>query len=117
MNIEDFREFCLSFPLAKEGLPFDEKTLVFTVCGKMFCLTDIDAFKYINVKCDPGKAVILREQFEGVTPGYHMNKNHWNSVKMDGTILDKKICEWIEDSYNLVVSKLPRKVRDKLFYL
>ena len=114
MNVQGFREFCLSLPKAEEGLPFDENTLVFSVHKKMFCLTDIDAFDFINVKCDPDKAVLLRERYEGVIPGYHMSKKHWNRIAMDGTIPDKQICEWIKDSYNLVVAKLPRKLRDEL---
>ncbi len=114
MNIEAFREFCLSFPGTTEGLPFDETTLVFYVKGKMFSLTDIDAFEYINLKCDPEKAVRSREKHEGVTPGYHMNKKHWNSVRMDGSIPDDTLVEWIKESYQLVVATLPKKVQKEL---
>ncbi len=114
MNIQEFREFCLSLPAAEEGLPFDDKILVFSVRSKMFCLTNIDEFDFINVKCDPDRAVLLREQFAGVSPGFHMSKKHWNSIAMDGTIPDKQIREWIKDSYNLIVSKLPRKIQDEL---
>ncbi|MBS4012891.1 MAG: MmcQ/YjbR family DNA-binding protein [Bacteroidetes bacterium] len=111
MNIEEFRDYCLSFKNVEEKLPFDETTLVFYVMGKMFCLADIDAFDYINVKCDPEKAIMLREQFDEVTPGYHMNKKHWNSIKTSGRLTDKQIKEWIKDSYDLVVEGLPKKLR------
>ena len=114
MNIESYRKFCLSLKKAQEGMPFDEKNLVFTIKEKMFSSTNIETFELINVKCDPEKAILLREQFDAVVPGYYMNKKHWNSVKMDGTIPDKKIQEWIKDSYELVVSKLPKKVQKEL---
>lgn len=114
MNIEAYREFCLSLKGAEEGLPFDEKTLVFSVKGKMFSLTNIDTFELINVKCDPEKALELREQYAAVIPGYYMNKKHWNSIKMDNTVPDDLIKEWIVNSYDLVVAKLPMKVRKTL---
>lgn len=114
MNIETYREFCLSLKGAEEGLPFDEKTLVFSVKGKMFSLTNIDTFELINVKCDPEKALELREQYAAVIPGYYMNKKHWNSIKMDNTVSDALIKEWIVNSYHLVVAKLPVKVRKTL---
>ena len=114
MNIEEFRLFCLSLKGAKEGLPFDESTLVFTVRGKMFSLTDIDSFDSINLKCDPEEAISLREQYSSVIPGYHMNKKHWNTIQMDGTIKDSLIKEWIKNSYNLVVNSLTRKEKTEL---
>ncbi len=114
MNIEDYRTFCLSLKEAEEGMPFDEKTLVFTIKGKMFGSTNIETFELINVKCEPEKAILLREQFEAVIPGYYMNKKHWNSIKMDGTIPDKQIKEWIKNSYSLVVSTLPKKIQKEL---
>lgn len=114
MNIEDYRTICLSLQEAEEGMPFDEKTLVFTIKGKMFGSTNIETFELINVKCEPEKAILLREQFEAVIPGYYMNKKHWNSIKMDGTIPDKQIKEWIKNSYSLVVSTLPKKIQKEL---
>ncbi|NTV45305.1 MAG: MmcQ/YjbR family DNA-binding protein [Chlorobiales bacterium] len=114
MNIETYREFCLSLKGAEEGLPFDDKTLVFSVKGKMFSLTNIETFELINVKCDPEKALELREQYAAVIPGYYMNKKHWNSIKMDNTVSDDLIKEWIVNSYHLVVEKLPVKVRKTL---
>ena len=114
MNIEEYRTFCLSLKEAEEGMPFDEKTLVFTIKRKMFGSTNIETFELINVKCKPEEAIILREQFEAVIPGYYMNKKHWNSIKMDGTIPDKQIKEWIKNSYSLVVSTLPKKTQKEL---
>ena len=114
MDIIAFREFCLSFNAVTEGMPFGGDTLVFKVKGKMFCLTGIDDFEFINLKCDPDKALELREEYPAVKPGYHMNKKHWNSVYMDGSIPDTRIHEWITDSYNLVVDTLPKKDRQGL---
>ncbi len=114
MNIEEFRQFCLSLKSTKEGLPFDESTLVFTVCGKIFCLTDIDTFKSINLKCIPEEAIELREKYSSVIPGYHMNKKHWNTVLLDGSIPDSLLKEWIITSYNLVVKSLTKKEQIEL---
>ncbi|PKD42489.1 MmcQ/YjbR family DNA-binding protein [Rhodohalobacter barkolensis] len=113
MNIESFRDYCLSFSGITEEFPFDENTLVFKVMGKMFALCDVDEFESINLKCDPEKAVELREEYPGlVEPGYHMNKKHWNTVSMQGNLPDDLIKEWIKDSYDLVVAKLPRSDRE-----
>jgi predicted DNA-binding protein (MmcQ/YjbR family) len=113
MNIESYREFCLSFPGTTEDLPFDENTLCFKVAGRIFTICDIDEFESINLKCDPMKAIELREQYAGiVVPGYHMNKKHWNTVSMQGNLPDDLIKGWIEDSYNLVVEKLPKRDRE-----
>ncbi len=114
MNIEELRTFCLSLKGAEESLPFDNKTLVFSIKGKMFCLTDINEYEYFNVKCDPEKAIELREQFEEVSPGFHMNKKHWNSIKTNGTISTNQLKQWIVDSYNLVIANLPKKIQKEL---
>lgn len=114
MNIEDLSHFCLSLKGTEEKMPFDDKTLVFSVRNKMFCLTNIEEYKYINLKCNPDEAVLLRERYSEVTPGYHMNKKHWNSVKIQGTISDKQIKEWIVNSYDLVVAGLPKKIQKEL---
>ncbi len=114
MNIESFREYCLSKPGVTEEFPFDENTLVFKVMGKMFALTDLELFESVNLKCDPELAVSLREEYESVVPGYHMSKKHWNTVLMDGRISDKLVKEWIGHSYDLVVSGLPKKLKDAL---
>ena len=91
-----------------EEFPFDENTLVFKVMGKMFALTNLDSFESINLKCDPEDGVQLREQYSSVLPGYHMNKKHWITVLMDGSIPDKLIQEWIEQSYRLVAASLTK---------
>lgn len=94
-----------------EEFPFDSNTLVFKVMGKMFALTDVDNFESINLKCDPERAILLRDEYEAVQPGYHMNKKHWNTVLIDGRVGDRLIKEWIDHSYELVVQSLPRKIR------
>src|SRR6056297_1542701 len=115
MNIEDFREFCLSFNGVTEGFPFDdETTLAFKVMDKIFAITDVEKFDGINLKCDPVKAAMLRDLYEDVQPGYHMNKKHWNTVNPKGKLDDEIIKEWIKDSYNLVVEGLSRKEQKKL---
>jgi predicted DNA-binding protein (MmcQ/YjbR family) len=114
MNIEEFREYCVAKPGVTEEFPFDENTLVFKVMGKMFALTDlVDEFS-LNLKCDPEWAIELREQHPAIQPGYHMNKAHWNTVKMDGSLSQKLNLELIDHSYNLVVSKLPAKFKKEL---
>ena len=114
MNIEELRNFCLSLKGAEESMPFDDKTLVFSVKGKMFCATDINTYEFVNLKCDPDKAIQLREQYNEVIEGYYMNKKHWNSVKTEGKITDKQFQEWIKDSYDLVVLALPKKIQKEL---
>jgi predicted DNA-binding protein (MmcQ/YjbR family) len=114
MNIEGYREYCLAKPGVTEGFPFDESTLVFKVLGKMFALTDIDSFVFINLKCDPQRAIELREHYAGITPGYHMHKKSWNSVLTDGSVPDPLLSELIDLSYDLVVAGLPKKLRDSL---
>jgi len=105
MNIEELREYCLSLPGVSEHFPFDETTLVFKVNGKMFALTDLEGPLSVNLKCDPELALELRERYPSVKPGYHMNKLHWNTVEVDGTVCDAILIEWIGISYNLVLKK------------
>lgn len=114
MNIEVLREYCLSLPYVEEKMPFDETVLAFMIGGKIFCLTNIDKFDFINLKCDPEKAILLREEFTEITPGFHMNKKHWNSVNMLGNLLDKMIKELINHSYELVFESLPKKVKNEM---
>jgi len=116
MDLERFRDYCLTKPGVTEEFPFDEHTLVYKVMGKMFAATDISDFESINLKCLPEKAEELRAQYESVQPGYHMNKKHWNTIQMDHSIPDKIILEWIDDSYRLVVTKLPKQARQELGY-
>ena len=114
MNIEQLREYCLAKKGATEEFPFDETTLVFKVMGKMFALTDLEEDFSINLKCDPEKAIELREKYPTVLPGYHMNKKHWNTIIIDGSVPDNLLYSWIDDSYQLIVEKLPKKVKDNL---
>lgn len=114
MDILQYRDYCISLPGTTEEFPFDNNTLVFKVMGKMFTACDVDEFESINVKCEPEKALRLREEYPEVRPGYHMNKKHWNTVSMSGNLPDKLIREWIRDSYDLVVANLSRKKRAEL---
>jgi predicted DNA-binding protein (MmcQ/YjbR family) len=102
MNIETLREYCISKTGVTEGFPFGEDTLVFKVKGKIFALANLDGELSINLKCDPLLAIELREKYNSVSPGYHMNKKHWNTVLLDGTIPDMEIFSWIDHSYSLV---------------
>lgn len=114
MNIEDYREYCISKKGVTEEFPFDEKTLVFKVVGKMFALCDVDEFRSMNLKCDPERAIELRENYSGINAGYHMNKKHWNTIDCDGSVEDDLCKELIDHSYDLVVSKLTKKDREFL---
>jgi predicted DNA-binding protein (MmcQ/YjbR family) len=114
MTLTEFREHCIRLPGFSEDLPFDENTLAFRVGGKIFALMDVDLFVSVNLKCDPERAIELREQYPGITPGYHMNKQHWNTVLCDGSVPHKLLLELAEHSYALVRASLPKKVRDGL---
>ncbi len=114
MTLTGFREHCLRKPGASEDMPFDDKVLVFRVAGKMWALMDIDLFQSVNLKCDPERAIELRERYPGITPGYHMNKQHWNTVLTDGSVPDKLLIELADHSYDLVRASLPKKVREGL---
>ena len=114
MNIEEFRQYCLSKKGVTEEFPFGPDTLVFKVMGKMFALTNLDGDFSINLKCDPDLAIDLREQYPAVLPGYHMNKKHWNTIAIDGSLSNKLINEWTDHSYNLVVDQLPKILKNKL---
>ena len=104
MNIEWLREYCMAKQDVKETLPFGPDTLVYKVRGKIFLLTSLDEDPIsFNVKCDPELAMELRERFLCVQPGYHMNKKHWNTIVVDGTVSLKQLKEWIDHSYELVV--------------
>lgn len=110
MNIESLREYCLSKPGAEETLPFGPDTLVFKVNGKVFLLVGLDAEDLrFNVKCDPDKAIELREEYPCVLPGFHMNKKHWNTILVDGSVSNALLKEWIDHSYTLVAPKVKKK--------
>lgn len=114
MNIEELREYCLKKKGVEEAFPFDETVLVFKVMGKMFALTSTDGEFIINLKCEPEKAIELRENYSGVKPGYHMNKKHWNTIHFDGSVSDTDAKKWIDDSYNLVIKSLPKAKQQHL---
>ena len=102
MNIEILREYCVSKSDVTEGFPFGEDTLVFKANNKIFALANLDGDLSVNLKCDPAIAIELREKYDSVLPGYHMNKKHWNTVLLDGSIPDAEVFAWIDHSYNLV---------------
>jgi len=115
MNIEQIREYCIKKNGVTEEFPFDEETLVFKVMGKIFLLASLESIPLqINLKCDPENAVEIREEYEAVQPGYHMNKKHWNTISIDGSVPAKKIFEWIDNSYRLVVAGLKKSDIKKL---
>lgn len=114
MDIEYYRDYCLAKKGVTEEFPFDQNILVFKVMGKMFALCDVDLFVSINLKCDPERAVELREKHDGIIPGYHMSKKHWNTVMMNGTVPDSLTKELIDHSYELVVSGLTKKLQEEL---
>jgi len=105
MNIESIREYCISKKGATESLPFGEDTLVFKVNEKIFALVNLNGDLSINLKCDPALAIELRERYSSVTSGYHMNKKHWNTINLDGTVPDKEVFSWIDHSYDLITGK------------
>ena len=105
MNIETIREFCISKRNAIECFPFGDDTLVFKVNNKIFAMVNLDGDLSINLKCDPALALEFRERYSSVTGAYHMNKKHWNSIYIDGSVPDKEIIKWIDHSYNLVIEK------------
>ncbi len=119
MNVEQFREYCLSLNGTTEHFPFDEVTLVFKVGtaerNKMFALTGLDSPEFkVNLKGDPDRNRELREEYEEVCPGYHMNKEHWNTVNFDGSIPEDLLFEMINESYNLVVKSFPKRVQKEI---
>jgi predicted DNA-binding protein (MmcQ/YjbR family) len=114
MDLEIIRKYCLIKKGVTEGFPFDDETLVFKVMGKMFCLTNLNPPLRINLKCHPETAIELRERYDSVIPGYHMNKQHWNTITLDGTIRDKLILQWIDDSYSLIVNSLKKSQKEEL---
>ena len=116
MNIEEFRDYCLAKNGVTESFPFDESTLVFKVMGKMFALSGLEHQpSKANLKCDPERAITLREEYDGlITPGFHMSKVHWNTVELEMNIPHQLVLELIDHSYDLVVSKLTKKLKIEL---
>jgi predicted DNA-binding protein (MmcQ/YjbR family) len=115
MRSDELRDLCLAFPGSTETFPFGPETSVFKVAGKMFALTGLAGRPLrVSLKCEPALAQQLREAHREVLPGYHLNKTHWNTVLIDGSLPEQMIGDMIEDSYDLVVSKLPRARRAAL---
>ncbi|MEY4834394.1 MAG: putative protein YjbR [Bacteroidota bacterium] len=118
MNIQQLYEFCLSKKGVTEHFPFDEDTLVFKVGGKMFCLTSLKQWECnepsLNLKCDPDQAEALRAEYEAVHPGYHMSKKHWNTIDFNSDVNDKTMCQFINDSYDLVFKSLTKKIQSEI---
>ena len=108
MTLEAFHNYCTAMPMVTAEFPFGETVMVFKVAGKMFALADVEMFGSVNLKCDPEIAIELRERYDAVRPGYHMSKQHWNTIFMDGTVPDKLVYEWTKNSYDLIVQKLPK---------
>jgi predicted DNA-binding protein (MmcQ/YjbR family) len=105
MDIESLRDYCLKKKDSNESFPFGEDTLVFKVKGKIFALVNLDSDLSINLKCDPALAIELRERYASVTSGYHMNKKHWNTINLDGSVPDKEVFSWIDHSFELIAGK------------
>ncbi len=115
MNIEQVRNYCLEKKGVTESFPFNEESLVFKVMSKIFLIASLDDIPLtINIKCNPEKAVELREMYDSVRPGYHMNKNHWNTVVLDGSVHVKEIFKWIDESYNLVKDGLKKSEKETI---
>lgn len=119
MNIEQLREYCLSKPGTTESFPFDESTLVFKVGttdkNKIYALCSLERLpQAANLKCDPERAIELREKYEAIIPGYHMNKQHWNTINLEGDVHDKLFIELIDHSYELMLNSLTKKVQEAI---
>lgn len=124
MTLHSFREYCLLKPGVTEDYPFDGECAWMKVAGKMFCLVNVTEMKmgadivppfhFANLKCDPDKAIELRETHVSIVPGWHMSKKHWNTIYFDGSLKDSFIKELVDHAYELVFNKLPKKTREEL---
>ncbi len=122
MNVEDFRSYCLSLKGVEERMPwletakndYDRGLLLFSVCGKWFCFVNVDRFDFCTIKCKPGRTEELQERFTGVSPGWHMNKRHWMSVRFGGDVPDSLLLSLVREAYDLVVAALPKRQREAL---
>ena len=115
MTPDELHRSCLSKPSAFEDFPFGEQVSVFKVAGKVFAITDLDGVPLeVSLKCEPELAQALRAEHAAIRPGYHLNKRHWNTVTLDGSMADGDIEDMIQDSYDLVVATLPRSQRENL---
>jgi len=114
-NTEELRDYCLALPGVSEDFPFDESTLVFKVGGKMFALCSLNwSYFAVNLKCDPERAVQLRESYPAIQPGYHMHKKHWNTVRPDEGLPPGMLEELVRHSYDLILAGLPKKVQPQI---
>lgn len=116
MDVLEFRDYCLSLPMSEESTPFDETTLVYKVGGRMFAYAGMDDFSRIAVKCDPDRAIELRERYPEITPAYHSSKRHWNDIRTAGDLPDRFIREQIRSSYLLVLRQnvTPKSLREEI---
>jgi predicted DNA-binding protein (MmcQ/YjbR family) len=121
MNIEDFRKYCLSFKGAEDKMPFeksksekDKSIMTLSVMNKWFCFVSIDHFDFCDLKCDPDESKMLQEEYEGIVPGYHMNKKHWISVYFNKDVPKEKIESLVKKSYNTIVAGLTKKQQEEL---
>ncbi|HRD54132.1 MAG TPA: MmcQ/YjbR family DNA-binding protein [Flavobacteriales bacterium] len=114
MTIDELQAHCAAKPGVSWDTPFGPDVLVFRVAGKIFALAPLDVFETINLKCDPERAIDLRERYEGIVPGFHMNKQHWNTVDMTGSVPRKLVLELIDHSYELVLGSLSKKEQARL---
>lgn len=112
MNIEEVRDYCLSLPYVTEDFPFDETTLVFRIEGKIFAMVDLEKTEWFVLKCEPEYAIELREEHSDITGAWHMNKKYWNQINLFGSLSERLVKDLIRHSYNEVVKKLPKKVRE-----
>ncbi|MDY2642318.1 MAG: MmcQ/YjbR family DNA-binding protein [Mediterranea sp.] len=113
MDVETLRSYCLALPMASEDFPFDETTLVFRVKGKIFAMIDLEDTTWFVLKCDPDYALDLRDRYEDIQGAWHMNKRHWNQINLFGSLSDSLIESLIRHSYALVVSKLPKRMKEE----
>jgi predicted DNA-binding protein (MmcQ/YjbR family) len=111
MNLESYRTYCLAKKGVTEHFPFDQKTLVFKVCNKMFALADVEDFSGVNLKANPQYAVEIRETYAGISPGWHMSKTHWNTISVNSDVPDSLFFSLIDHSYQCIIDALPKKVR------
>ncbi len=118
MNIEEFRDYCLSKKYVTECFPFDNVTLVFKVANKMFALSGLENKPVtVNLKCNPEKAIELREEYSAIIAGFHMNKKHWNTITIEGGLPNEFLKELINHSYKLVVKGMPKKRQKELGFI
>lgn len=113
MDIEQAREYCLSLPHVTEDFPFDETTLAFRIGGKIFAMMDLEDTEWFVLKCEPERALELRERYPEISAAWHMNKKHWNQLNLFGSLADTLVQELIRHSYNEVVKKMPKKLKSE----